>query len=111
MYAQVTVIRAPLGQMTQMREMIETHYLPVVRQRPGFRAAYLIEQTDDRDKGELVVFWESQQAVENFNRTGLLQTSLSALSAALPGVQIERTGYVVTLAVRGAPTHAPEAVG
>jgi heme-degrading monooxygenase HmoA len=102
MYAQVTVIQVPLNQMDQLREVIESKYLPVVRARPGFRAGYLLEQVDDPDNAQLILFWEDHAAVENFNRTGLLQASIHALASDVPGLRVRRQGYLVRVTVRAA---------
>ncbi len=104
MYAQITAIQVPLNQMEQLREAIETRYLPVVRARPGFRAGYLLEQVDDQNSAQLVLFWDDQAAVENFNRTGMLQASINALAAEMPGVEVRRQGYVVKVAMRATRT-------
>jgi heme-degrading monooxygenase HmoA len=96
----VTTIQVPLNQMEQLREVIESKYLPVVRTRPGFRAGYLLEQIDDPDNAQLVLFWEDHAAVENFNRTGLLQASIHALAADVPGLRVQREGYLVQVVVR-----------
>ncbi|MBI5671166.1 MAG: antibiotic biosynthesis monooxygenase [Chloroflexi bacterium] len=109
MYAQVTFIRVPMNKISDLREAIETHYLPNVRCRPGFLAAYLLEQIDDPDSAQLVQFWNSQADVENFHRTGLLEASIQGLAAYVPGLQIRRQGYMVRTAVRGAAV--AEAVG
>ncbi|MBZ0279348.1 MAG: antibiotic biosynthesis monooxygenase [Anaerolineae bacterium] len=108
MYAQVTAIQVPLNQMEQLRDAIETHYLPVVRARPGFRAGYLLEQIDDPNSAQLVLFWDDQASVENFNRTGLLQSSINSIAAEMPGVEVRRQGYVVKVAARA--TRAPEVI-
>lgn len=102
MYAQMTTIQVPLNQMEQLREVIETKYLPVVRGRPGFRAGYLLEQVDDAQSAQLILFWDDHAAVENFNRTGLLQTSINALAADLPGVHVQRESYIVRVSARAA---------
>ena len=102
MYAQVTHIRVPMNKIVELRDMIETQYLPVVRVRPGFLAGYLLEQVDDPDSAQLVLFWDSQSAVEDFTRTGVLQASVYGLASDIPGVDIRREGYIVPLAVRGA---------
>lgn len=109
MYAQVTFIRVPMNKINELRQVIESHYLPNVRCRPGFLAAYLLEQIDDPDCAQLVQFWNSQADVENFHRTGLLEASIQGIAAYLPDVQIKREGYVVRTAVRGAAV--AEAVG
>lgn len=110
MYAQITGIRVPLNNMPQLRQVIESKYLPVVRLRPGFLAGYLLEQVDDPNSAELVLFWDSHDAVETFNRTGLLQASIYGLAADIPGVEIQRQGYTVPLAVRAAHELAEAAV-
>ena len=101
MYAQVTSIRVPLGNMSRLRELVEEKYIPVVRARPGFLAAYLLEQVDDPDAAQLLIFWDSHAAVESFHRTGLLESSVQAIAADLPGVQVRRQGYLVQMAARG----------
>jgi hypothetical protein len=106
MYAQVTSLRVPVDQMPLLRDVLETRYLPIVRQRPGFKAGYLLEQIDDPEAAQLVMFWETHAAVENFNRTGMLQASLHALTAEMPDVIVQRQGYAVSLATRAIPEAA-----
>jgi hypothetical protein len=102
MYAQITGIRVPINQMSQLRQVLESKYLPVVRVRPGFLAGYLLEQVDDPNSAQLILFWDSHSAVENFNRTGALEASIYGLAADIPGIDIQRQGYTVPLAVRAA---------
>jgi heme-degrading monooxygenase HmoA len=99
MYAQATTIRVPLGTMPQMRKLVEEEYLPRLRERPGFMRAYFLEQVDDPDAALLLVVWESHAAVEAFNRTGLLEASVQALASRLPGVVLQRQGYVSRVTV------------
>jgi quinol monooxygenase YgiN len=99
MYAQKTIIRAPMGKTAELRQVIAQKYLPVVRARPGFMAAYLLEQVDDADSCELIQFWDNQAALENFQRTGMLQASIQSIAAELPGVRLERQGYIIRVAV------------
>jgi heme-degrading monooxygenase HmoA len=101
MYAQVTYLRVPINKSAELRDLIETRYLPAVRLRPGFLAGYLLQQADDPDTAQLVLFWDSQKSVENFTRTGLLEASVYALASDIPGVEIRREGYIVPVAVRG----------
>jgi len=110
MYAQVTSIRVPLDNMGKLRQLVEEQYLPVVRARPGFLAAYLLEQVDDPDCAQMIVFWDSHAAVESFHRTGLLESSVQAIAAHLPGVQVHRQGYLVQLSARGQLTNHQTAV-
>ena len=107
MYTQVTHIHVPLNQMPQFRQVIETKYLPVVRARPGFLAGYLLEQVDDPDCAQLILFWDDHAAVENFHRTGLLQASITILASEIPGIQVHRESYLVKVAMKAA---RPEAV-
>lgn len=99
MYAQRTRIRVPAGKIAQLRQMIESDYLPVVSRRPGFISAYLLEQVDDEDEAELVVFWGTHADAESFTRTGLLASSIQALAAHLPGLQMQRQGYIVRVSI------------
>ncbi len=99
MYAQVTVLRCPMGQMGELRRLIDDEYLSVVCERPGFVSAYLLEQIDDPDSAQLVQFWDDQAAVENMHRTGLLQATVNTLAATLPGLRIHRQGYIVRVAI------------
>lgn len=109
MYAQITTIQVPLNRISDLRRVIENQYLPVVRNRPGFLAAYLLEQVDDPDSAQLIQFWDSQSDIESFHRTGLLETSIQGIAAQIPGVMLRRQGYIVRVALRGTPT--PQAVG
>ncbi|MDZ4764034.1 MAG: antibiotic biosynthesis monooxygenase [Chloroflexota bacterium] len=102
MYAQVTTIHVPIGAMPQMRQIIEHDYLSTIRARPGFVNAQLLEQIDDPETALLLVHWDTHEAVENFNRTGLLESSVQALAAGLPGVRVQRQGYIIHVEVEGA---------
>ncbi|MEZ4671970.1 MAG: hypothetical protein R3E39_29040 [Anaerolineae bacterium] len=106
MYAQVTFLQVPMNQMPRLRNLVETRYLPIVRQRPGFKAGYLLEQIDDPDTAQLVLFWDNHAAVENFNRTGSLLASLEGLMVEMPDIIVRRQGYEVRLAARALPAEA-----
>src|SRR5215217_3363258 len=99
MYVQTTTIRVPLGYMEQMRVIIAREYLPKIRVRQGFVSAMLMEQVDDPDRAELLILWDSQASVENFNSTGLLEATIHGLAAYLPGVQVQRQGYALTVSM------------
>ncbi len=106
MYAQVTFLQVPIDQMPVLRDLLETRYLPIVRQREGFKAGYLLEQIDDPETAQLVLFWDEQSSVESFNKTGMLQASLHVLTAEMPDLIVQRQGYAVRLAVRVLPSEA-----
>jgi hypothetical protein len=59
----------------------------------------LMEQVDDPDRAELLILWESHEAVENFNSTGLLEATIHGLAAYLPGVHVQRQGYALTVSM------------
>jgi quinol monooxygenase YgiN len=104
MYAQKTLIFAPIGTVAALRQLIAEKYLPEVRNRPGFMAAYLLEQTDDEDSVELIQFWDSHASIENFQRTGLLQASIQSIAIDIPGIRIQKQGYVIRVAVGSIPS-------
>lgn len=99
MYAQKTLIQAPLGRGAEVRQLIAQKYLPVIRNRPGFLAAYLLEQTDDQDTCELIQFWDKHASLESFQNTGLLEASIQSIAVDLPGCTIRRQGYVIRVAL------------
>lgn len=97
MYAQASTIRVPMGTMAQMRTVVEQEYLPRVRSRPGFVSAQFLEQLDDPESALLIICWDKQASVESFNRTNLLEASVQALAARLPGVRVQREGYLISV--------------
>ncbi len=94
--------------MEHMREIVQRSYLPKVRTRPGFVSAFFLEQVDDPDRAELIVLWEDQAALERFNSTGMLEASVHGLGARLPGVQIQREGYLVSMLIGVQSEQLPE---
>lgn len=90
--------------MAELREKIESEYLPIVSSRPGFVAAYFLEQVDDEDAAEMIQFWDSHASAEAFTRTGSLAASIQALAVLMPGLHIQRQGYIV----RVMATHSME---
>ncbi len=106
MYAQLTDIRVPSGKMKVLREMIQHTYLPIVAKRPGFVAAYLLEQVDDDECAQMIQLWDTHDSAENFMRTGSLASSIQSLSAQIPGLKVQRQGYIVRVAVESYPVPA-----
>ncbi len=103
MYAHVTVIRVAQGKISELRSLMENDYLPTISSRPGFVAAHLLEQVDDLDSAQLIVFWDSQEALENSRRTTTLQGSDQSIAARMPGLRIERQGYIVRVSTQNVP--------
>jgi heme-degrading monooxygenase HmoA len=99
MFVQMISMRAPTGEIKSLRSLIAHEYLPAVRARPGFVAAHLLEKVDDRDCAELMIFWDSQSAVEEANRTTALAGSDHSIAARMPGLRIQRQSYIVKVAV------------
>jgi quinol monooxygenase YgiN len=95
MYAQRTRLRVPQARMKDLRALIQNEFLPVLSRRPGFVAAYLLEQVDDEDSAEMIQFWENHAAAEAFTRTGSLAATLQSLALSIPGLQVQRQGYIV----------------
>jgi heme-degrading monooxygenase HmoA len=102
MFAQVIRIQAPSGEIDQVRRLIANEYIPAIQARPGFLSAQLLEQIDDRDRAELIIYWDSQAAVEEFNRTGMLMGSDHSVAARIPGLRIQRQSYIVKVSFRQA---------
>ena len=99
MYAQQTTIRVPAAKMGELRAMVESHYLPVVSRRPGFRYAYLMEQVDDETAAELITLWDTHAAAESFTRTGSLAASIQALVSSIPGVAMAAAPIAIEVAM------------
>lgn len=101
MYAQVTVLGVPIGQMDALRDLIQNQYLPEVQNREGFVMAHLLEAIDDPETAQIITYWDSQKAIEAARKTGSLNNTVQALAIYMPGVRIQRQGYIVTLKIEG----------
>jgi quinol monooxygenase YgiN len=102
MYAHITRIRVPLGQMNAFRQQLSREYLQPVRRQPGFIRAYFLEQVDDPDRAQLVQVWESQAALEEYRRTGTIEQVNQRLHAAFRQLELQSQGYLL----RSAPETA-----
>jgi hypothetical protein len=92
--------------MARLRGIVQREYLPKIQSRPGFVSALFMEQVDDPDRAELVILWDNQAAVENFNSTGMLEATIHGLAAYLPDVQVQRQGYALTVVSGALPEYA-----
>jgi heme-degrading monooxygenase HmoA len=99
MFVQIISLTAPLNHIAQLRELVSNEYLPALRNRPGFVAAHLLEQVDDPDSAQLIVYWDDQRSVEDAVKTGVLAGSTQSIAARMPGLRIQRQSYVVRVAV------------
>ncbi|PJF33860.1 MAG: hypothetical protein CUN57_01050 [Phototrophicales bacterium] len=97
MYAQVTNLSVPIGQIEALRDLVQNKYLAAVQKRDGFIRAYLMEAIDDEQVAQLITYWDSQQAIEEARKTGSLQETVQVLASHMPGVKIQRQGYIVTV--------------
>lgn len=94
MYVNLTAMKVPPGQMAALRQLIETEYLSLARQQPGFVRSYFLEQTDDPNQAQLVQVWESQSDLEAFRQSGVTEQSLNQR---ITGLQMQSQGYIVRL--------------
>lgn len=99
MYAQVTDLSVPIGQVDALRELVAREYFKGVRERDGFAMAHMLEAIDDPHKVQIITYWDNHQAIENARKTGSLQQTVQMLAAHMPGVKILRQGYIVTVNV------------
>jgi len=97
MYAQVTNLSVPIGQVDELRELIAHEYLKGVQEREGFVMAHMLEAIDDPQKVQLITYWDNHSAIEKARKTGSLQQTVQVLAAHMPGVRILRQGYIVTV--------------
>lgn len=97
MYAQVTNLAVPIGQIEALRDLVQNEYLATVQKRDGFIRAFLMEAIDDEQLAQLITYWDSQQAIENARKTGSLQETVQVLASHMPGVRLQRQGYIVTV--------------
>jgi heme-degrading monooxygenase HmoA len=97
MFVHVTLFQTPEGEMTQLRELIATTYLPLARQQPGFIREYLLEKIDDPDRAQLIVVWESQAALENFRNSQAMRDLDELLRESLPRMRVQSESYIVRM--------------
>lgn len=107
MFVQVITMDVPADSISALRRLVAEEYLPAVRTRPGFLSANLLEQVDDRNATLLIIYWDSQNAVENTAATGVLSGSVDSIAARLPGLRIRRQSYVVNVTVDNRVQSAP----
>ena len=97
MYAQVTDLTVPIGQMDALRDLVQREYFANVQQRDGFIMEHLLEAIDDPQRAQIITYWDSQTAIENARKTGSLQQTVQVLSSHMPGVHMLRQGHIVTV--------------
>lgn len=97
MYAQVTQLTVAIGKMDELRNVIKNEYLPNLQDREGFVMAHFLEAIDDPESAQLITYWDSQRAIEAARSTGSLQNTVQALASHMPGIRIQRQGYIMTV--------------
>jgi hypothetical protein len=102
MFAQIITMKVPTGDIEELRTLIAEEYLPEVSDRPGFISAGLLEQVDDRDTAQLVIYWKTQQDVESAQQTTGLVGSPYSIAARIPGMRIQRHSYIVKVSTEHA---------
>eukprot|EP01025_Chloroclados_australasicus_P066829 TRINITY_DN92300_c0_g1_i1.p1 TRINITY_DN92300_c0_g1~~TRINITY_DN92300_c0_g1_i1.p1 ORF type:complete len:103 (-),score=6.11 TRINITY_DN92300_c0_g1_i1:63-371(-) len=83
--------------MDALRNLVQNQYLKHVQEREGFVKAHLLEAIDDPHFAQLITYWDSQRAIENARKTGSLKQTVQSLASHMPGVRIQRQGYIVTV--------------
>lgn len=99
MFVQVITLKAPQDHNKELRQLVADEYLPAIRNRPGFVSANLLEQVDDPDTAQLIVYWDSQRSVENTHRTGVLTGTTQSIAARLPGLRVQRQSYIARVTI------------
>jgi len=99
MYVQMITLHAPVDQIEKLRRLVADEYLPAIRTRSGFVAAHLLEQVDDPEAAQLIIYWNNQAAVEHGQATGVLSGSVASIAARMPGLHIQRQSYIVNVTV------------
>jgi len=102
MFAQIITMTVPPGSIENLRTLITEEYLPQVINRPGFISAGLLEQVDDRNATQLVIYWRSHQDVESANQTTGLAGSPYSIAARIPGLRVQRHSYIVKVSTEHA---------
>jgi len=59
--------------------------------------AHLLEAIDDPHTAQIITYWDSQRAIEKERGTGSLEQTVQVLASHMPGVRIQRQGYIVTV--------------
>ena len=67
MFVQQLSIRARPEAIPQLRRLVQSQYLPHMRQCPGFINGYLIAHIDHQDSAELIIYWKNEQAMRFAN--------------------------------------------
>jgi hypothetical protein len=102
MFAQIITMKVPPGNIEGLRTLIMSEYLTEVRNRPGFVAASLLEQVDDRNTTQLIIYWETQRDVEAANQTTGLAGSPYSIAARIPGMRVQRQSYIIKVSTEHA---------
>jgi hypothetical protein len=93
MYTLETTIQVPKEHVNDLRHMLACDYLPLLRQRPGFRAALVLIDPDDHGIVRIMQTWESHRDAETFARTGALGAFIQQQGRIMPLAQVRTQGY------------------
>lgn len=99
MFVQVITLQAPQDRNKELRQLVAEEYLPAIRNRPGFVSANLLEQVDDPDTAQLIIYWDNQKALENTTQTGVLAGTTQSIAARLPGLRVQRQSYIARVSI------------
>lgn len=102
MFAQIITMQVPPDNIERLRQLISEEYFPEIASRPGFVSAGLLEQVDDRNVTQLVIYWRTQHDVENAGQTTGLAGSPYSIAARIPGMRVQRHSYIVKVSTKHA---------
>jgi hypothetical protein len=94
MFVQMISMDVPIGRINDLRKLLYDTYIPAIQRRPGFISAHLLEQIDDDNYANLLIYWDNQKSVEA-DETGVLMGSPASIAARLPGLHVRRQSYIV----------------
>ncbi|GAB4329632.1 MAG: hypothetical protein Kow00117_15580 [Phototrophicales bacterium] len=97
MYVQLITIHAAPHAIPQLRRLVQTQFLPKIKQETGFIAAQLMAHIDHQDTAQLIIYWESQAACERALQSGTLSGPNFNLPA-VAGLKTQHQTYVVASA-------------
>ena len=63
MFVQQLSLRVHPDAIPQLRQLVQSQYMPRLKQHIGFVAAHLVAHIDHQDTAELIIYWENEQAM------------------------------------------------
>lgn len=86
MYVRIVAPQVRRECVDEFRRLYTREILPVVRNEPGCRYAYLVEGADERDQFLSVTIWENARVAERYERSGDFQRLTEKVRHTFSGV-------------------------